>query len=356
MKIGSLFILALFLFNCRQVKEPDNKEEMECTIEPAKNFHTINQLTVVFREDVVEGMASANEPDANGAMGRNKNAYFHVRFQMGIAELASFALARQRTDALEMAFKAIEYSFSYQKSSGDFELNVPDNLLYLGMPTDADLASGTAFFTFSLGSALLAFEESAWVQSQTAYKNRTQLLKPKLILLLTYLKTQKNNLQKADQAAPNRLLYNAVAFYSLGKHLQDDEAKLLGIDFAKKALALQDPKGYYLEGGGYDSSYQGVALSVGFRLLTLLDPGENFRDSLYQSLACGTYWQCTRIKNNGEISTEGNTRVYAGGEQFLGDEKRIAWLTTLTALLAYQAYTGNSRYGELAQKLIQFYK
>ncbi|MEM6799889.1 MAG: hypothetical protein AAF696_00720, partial [Bacteroidota bacterium] len=62
------------------------------------------------------------------------------------------------------------------------------------------------------------------------------------------------------------------AFYSLGMYLEDEEALLIGLDFAKNAFRQIDREaGYFIEGGGWDSSYNGVALQLGFEFLALLN-------------------------------------------------------------------------------------
>lgn len=349
------FAVCLCLCSACHRTAPPNATQETCTIVPAVRQLTQNQLVRAMRDDVVEGLAGANLPNGDGAMGRNKAAYFHVRFQTGIIHVADLAVDRQRTDILEKAVIAIEYAFRYQRPAGDFEMVVPAALGQSGTPNEADLASGVAFFAASLGPALLAFEESSWFSEQTAHRERIRRLMPAVRSLLVFLLSRQDILKAADARAPNRLLYDALALYSLGRYTDHSEAMQAGISFAQLALTQLHPQGYLVEGGGWDSSYQGVALSVGFRLLSLLPTQDPFRPALYDAMSCGTHWQMTRIKSTGEISTEANTRVYPGGEAFLGQEKQMAWTNTLLALLMFGAYTDQAHAQYLAGLVIAYY-
>lgn len=57
----------------------------------------------------------------------------------------------------------------------------------------------------------------------------------------------------------------------------------------------------------------------------------------------------------GEISTDGNTRVYPGGEGFLGEEKQVAWIDTLLSFYYMFHLTAQPEYLQLAEKIKLFY-
>ncbi|MFT4741822.1 MAG: hypothetical protein ACJAT1_001581 [Marivirga sp.] len=93
-------------------------------------------------------------PDENGAPGRNKQAYIHAHFQLNTTKLTDLAIKNQREDALDYFISSVAYAFSRQTSSGDFALITPADLFsnpdYIA-PSNADLASASAFFVYSLG-------------------------------------------------------------------------------------------------------------------------------------------------------------------------------------------------------------
>ncbi len=330
----------------------------KCTIDSQKVQLSINAVHLAIGLDNMRRLAYANQPNANGALSRNITAYFHVRFQMGISTLTTYAILAQSPVELEKAVKAIEYSFSFQKPEGDFQLIVPTSLS--GMTaTEADLTSGTAFFMSSLGLALSSMQESVWFRTSPEakpYRERVERLKPKFEAALKYLLNQSDVLKKYDAAAPNRLFFDALAYLGVGAYLGSPVSLSFAEDFILRALALQqEPLGYFKEGGGYDSSYQGVALSLGWNIFMLLPAQSTIKTRLWNSLSCGTSWQRSRILASGEISTEGNARVFDGGESFLGQEKEVAWKDTVFSFWYYFHLTQNADYKRLGDAVLSYY-
>ncbi len=344
-----------FLFLCGANCASEKMETVSCYQDLLSVNKTFHGLIDSLPDAVIEGLVK--EPDVNGALGRNRAGYFHVRFQMDIGFLASYAVKFNSDDALEDFLRAVEYSFNRQKAAGDFELVIPAGLQSLGPPSEADLASGTSFFLSALGSSLALLHQSAWFTSRPTdnIKIRLNDLTPKFQQAVAYLKTQTDVLKKYDDKAPNRLLFDALAFYGMGTYLNDAEVKQIGMDFMELALSKQDKAGFFTEGGGFDSSYNGVSIRLGVSLLGILSPREAIYPAMQKALSCGVQWQASRVLSSGEISLEGNTRVYPGGEEFLGDEKQIAWIDTFLAFYFTYSISGEKRYELLANKVRDFY-
>lgn len=302
--------------------------------------------------------AALTVPNVEGAIGRNQEDYFHVRFQTGINTLSDYAIATESMKALEATILTIEYAFQYQQEVGDFAVNVPAELAYFGAPNDADLASGTAFFGSSLGLTLLSLSQSKWFTTSTMTSQRRALLASydtHFQKMLDYLKRSKTLLFTADQAAPNRLLFNAVAFQALGTYLADQEAIDIAEEFLLDALSYQDDSlGYFIEGGGWDSSYNGVALQLGLELFMILDDS-SIRTQLKEALQKSAQWQLSRILTSGEIDQEGNTRVFDGGESFLGTEKEIDYAKRAKSFIYLSILADNIALKEIAYKILSFY-
>ena len=350
--------LSVGLWACAKSSPAAAPEPYQCQTAARKSTFTQNELTRAFDPAIIERLGQANQPNAQGAQSRNQAAYFHVRFQTGISPLADYAVARENLTALDQAVRATEYSFAHQRPAGDFTLVIPANLATQPPPSAADLASGVAFFLASAGPALLAFDESDWYRNAAAtapHRARVAALRPAVQRAAAWLVQQQRTLAAYDSLAPNRLYFDAVAYYSLGRYLNDGPTQQVGLRFARQAMRSQHGRGYYQEGGGYDSSYQGVGLFLGFRLLTLLPATEPLRADLWNSLSCGTNWQASRVLASGEISTQGNTRVYSGGEAFLGAEKQVAWTSTMLAFWSMYYFTGLNQYRDLATRLIGHY-
>jgi hypothetical protein len=349
--------LAVFLFlsmasGCGQ----DKVNTQACNQNLLVASTTFHSLSNSLPDYVIEGLTKKS--DANGALGRNRDGYFHVRFQMDIGFLASYTVKFNSDEALEDFILATEYSFDKQRTEGDFELVIPADLQYLGQPSAADLASGTSFFLSALGSSLVLLNQSTWFNNRPDDKLKARLnsLKPRYELAIGYLKTQKEVLKQYDDNAPNRLLFDALAFYGMGAYLNDAEAKAIGIEFIQLALSKQNEAGFFIEGEGFDSSYNGVSVRLGLILLGVLPLQESIYPVLQEALSCSVQWQASRVLPSGEISLQGNTRVYPGGEEFLGAEKQIAWIDTLLAFYFTASIAGDGTYEALAKKVEAFYK
>lgn len=306
--------------------------------------------------DLVDMLADRHVPAADGALGRNKAGYFHARFQLGVHHLATRATLAGDPVAAARSLQAIAYALAQQQPDGLFEVVVPAKLSAGKPPGAADLASGSAFFLASAGTAVVLLGEGdaaadpAWLTP--ALRAQRQALRPGLRRVLDALMQDRDLLARADARAPNRLLFDALAYRSLGLALDDPEALATADGFVRAALALQHRDGYFIEGGGFDSSYNGVACAIGYRVLGL-DPGNR---ALAQALHRAMTWQRTRIDGDGTVLTEGNARVKPGGETFLGQAKQVDVPHTVEALSLAAAYTGDPAWAELARRVVSRYR
>ena len=356
-----LLFLLIVLFSCTDNRNVLKQES--CVNSKLNNDLNYNDLISEIPSNIIEALVE--RPDSNGALGRNKEGYFHVRFQMEMTRLTDYAIKFHSKEAVYEFLKNLNYSFSHQQAAGDFEWVIPDEFLnapnYIP-PSEADLVSGTAFFAYSVGMSLMTLNQSQWYTESSSLnelKSQIQTLNPNILNMLAYLKNNSALLEVVDEYAPNRLFFNAVAFYSLGIILNDEEAKNLGIHFAEKALLQRNrTEGYFIEAGGWDSSYNGVAIKLGFELLTLSpnDSNQTIKEELEQAVTCATHWQKSRILPNGAISTDGNTRVFPGGEDFLGNEKQVDVVKTLKAFFYMHTLSGRNEYEWLTQKIIEHYE
>ncbi len=361
------YLAIILLFNLIGGTSCDNKnnslDQETCTISDLNRNLNYNDLVSAIPRNIIEALVE--RPDANGAIGRNRDGYFHVRFQFEMTRLTDYGIKLQSEEAVFEYLKNLNYSFSYQKPEGDFQFVAPNeflNDLDYQPPSEGDLASGTAFFAYSVGISLITLNQSQWYSDSNALnglRSEIEALNPNIQNMLDYLKSNADLLDVVDANAPNRLLFNAIAFYSLGTILNDDVAKNLGIDFAEKAFMQRNNTiGYFIEGGGWDSSYNGVAVKLGFELFTLIPNGsvQIVKDELEQAVTCATDWQKSRILATGEISTEGNTRVFPGGEEFLGNEKSVDAIKTVKALFYMATLSDKNEYELLALKVIEHYE
>jgi hypothetical protein len=341
-----MLVLAVSLTHC---SDDDSTPE---TLQALPLVEVVKSLPA----DIITSMTEA--PAADGALGRNKDAYFHVRFQLGIAPNAAYSIYREDANALREVARSITYSFERQKADGDFIISVPPSLQHLGDPSAADLASGTAFFGSALATGLNLFNQSGWFQrldNTDAGKLAIADTRPQIQRMTDWLQEQTELLKQVDARAANRLLWDANCFYGLGTYLGDIDAQRIGEEFIREALALQHPDGYFQENEGFDSSYNGVSLLHGLQVFVLLPNGE-LKQQLGAALLRAAKWQITRIAESGEIITTGNTRVFPGGEEFLGEEKSVAASDTVLAFYWLNILSpGRSDYLKIAEKVKNYY-
>jgi len=330
-----------------------------------ESLHTLSYAELVqnlpkdWLEQIVE------QPSSEGALGRNKEAYFHVRFQLSMPRIMDYAIAFESSRALGEFVKSLGYAFSHQTERGDFEFVAPQELRNnpdYQAPSEGDLASGTAFFAYALGMSLQSLENSAWYKGENEIEEQRLAISnysSRIQRMLDYLKENKDLLASIDAHAPNRLLFDGIAFYSLGKYLNDQEAIQLGLEFTDTAFMQRDEAGgYFIEGGGWDSSYNGVALKLGLEFYALLaNSTESYLSPKWEAaLIKAANWQSSRILASGEISSEGNTRVFPGGESFLGKEKGIDVLKSLQAFYYISILSDNPYFTTLAERIQNYYE
>lgn len=335
---------------------------LQAEITPAEYGEQIASLPV----HTTRRLAEAHKPTATGAIGRNRAAYFHVRFQLGIHHLTDYGLAARRPDVIDRFLTAVEFSLQHQQADGDYQLVIPDALKGTGRPSVADRASGVAFFASSVGLGLYALETNGWFQDAdecATARSRVRKIKPRLRATLDYLLQHHQYLETADSRAPNRLLFDALAFETLGRLLRHKESQQVAATFVRRALTLVDPQeGYFIEGGGYDSSYNAVATALALRLLMMeqRQPDSEHASQPDLRAVCenAVRWQQQRILKSGEVSTIGNSRVKPddAGESFLGKKKGVDVGHVVEAFLLASHTMQDKSFDALALQVLRFYE
>jgi len=147
-----------------------------------------------------------------------------------------------------------------------------------------------------------------------------------------------------DRYAPNRLLFNAHAFQSCGALIVNPEKRFLiraaTEQFVALAMSFYSKDGYFIEGEGYDTSYQGVAIRVGEDLL--LAGYEDSDGSLRSALSNCAKWLSARVDSKGRINSSGNTRTCWSKEVVFGSPKLISIPEVFTGLAYSGIRTGDS--------------
>lgn len=286
---------------------------------------------------VLQSVAQAGisrRPD--GLIGRNAEwgDLYAPRFQMGSGYAVRVALHAGKETALFGAFRALQAGVEGISDDGEVLADVPPELKPSpdAQPSAADRASGAAFFLSDACTAILALRAAPQTNVDEAVITQVE---ERLLLALDWLEGYAEVLAQADRAAPNRLLFNALAFQACGA-LSNDPARYhaLAQAFVGQALDQLDDDGYFMEGGGWDTNYQAVALRVGNDLVLVGfgDPDGLLSDGLNRAAA----WLADRIDRAGRVNSAGNQRTCWGQETFLGAEKSLSLVDVFLGL-SYRA-------------------
>ncbi len=320
----------------------------------ASEWALIDQL----ESEMVRRLAANNRPARDGAMGRNRRAYISVVFQRAVTWSLIHGLRTFDITITGEALGALEYAFARQNPDGSFQFASPPGMEDK-KPNAADLASAAAFFYSELGHGLLLLQDSDWFQKQeetAVLRQRLGKIREHALVSLQWLMLQADILRAYDRTATNRFFFDAMAFYLTGRALNHPDAVKLGEEFLRIALAQQDPKGFFLEKGGGDSSYQAVSILRALILYVHLDPrAAELRESLWKAIESAVRWEAAHIKATGEVDTAGNTRVFPGGEKFFGLEKGVAYVDVALGFYYYAFLAKKDEFRDEADRVLKFY-
>jgi hypothetical protein len=289
--------------------------------------------------------------DSNsGAVGLNQQGYISVGLQRHSSELIAYGILTKDTGLISTGIKVLEYSFMHQQPDGSFQ-TTPQSL------TTGSAAQDGAFFYYDLGYSMLLLKDSQWFQTApetSSLRSRVNKLSAPAKTSLTWLVGREPVLIEKDRSGTNRLLYDANAYYLVGKATGRSDALKLGESFARIALQQQASEGFFLERGGYDSSYNAVSLRQAILLYTnLKSDAASLKQDLGKAIDKSVAWQLTRIAPTGEVLTEGNTRIKPIGEQYTltGTVKKVDYKEVVLALDYYAKLSGDTAAQDAANRV-----
>lgn len=274
-------------------------------------------------------ITSAAVPNAQGLSGANKRygRMVSARFQMGTGLLARFGVARDDETLATAGLLGIEAGLSSVDPSGVVVSEVPPDAPVGSMLKPQDIASAAAFF---LGDACQGLRSLERAPERWGLSTRVSAARQTVARALTWLDTQEATLQQADAMAPNRLLFDARAFSRCGAFVGSSRLATAQ-RFIDLTVTQQRDDGVFVEGGGADTSYQGVGVAIGSDLLA--DEPVHCA-ALRVPVLRGAIWLGGRVDSKGRVDSSGNTRTCSGGESFLGRPKDLDLSHALRGLAA----------------------
>ncbi len=300
-------------------------------------------------------LASTGVIDTNtGALGRNRPSFISVGFQRYSSRFITYGILTKNIKLIEIGILGIEYPLKYQQPDGSF-IDYSSGILGTSHP------GSVAFYMHDVGHSIVLCQNSQWFQgsTETGYlRSRIEKLKPAVTSSLDWLMLHQSNLVKGDGNGngTNRLWVDANAFYLTGRALKRADAVSLGGKFATLALQQQSSTGAFLEKNGFDSSYQGVSLQQALVYFTNLSSNAAQRPLVWAAIQRGIQLEMKYILPTGELQTEGNTRVYAGGEAYFGLEKNVDYLALIQSLNYYYVLTQDPIIKSAADRTYAYYR
>jgi hypothetical protein len=277
-------------------------------------------------------------PDGEGMVGYNKDGFKSPEFQRGAMHYMVRAIVRRDRRCIDEGWSAIDATFKHQNPDGGFSRE--------GTPHGGP--SALAFWLADLNQAILILRES---ELGPKYKERIDLLVPKILKAARWLAQPRyrEHLEREDAEAPNRLLFDALAFGLSGVLGGDEELKQLGrkfVDLAMKQYRKED--GVFLEKGGHDSSYQAVA-ALNLQVWTLYFPDKKLDEAIEKAVE----WERKRVSVDGQIDVTGNTRTGLGQEKWMGHEKGVNESEVTLCLLYDYTRTNNKESLSAAERIVK---
>ena len=280
-------------------------------------------------------------PDENGMVNHNRGGFKSPELQRGAMFYLIRAVVRGDQRCVDEGWKAIDATFREQTEKGNFGRQ--------GAPHGGP--SAVAFWLADLDQSLLVLRES---KLGPKYKDRIEQLMPKIHKAARWLAEPRYQarLEHDDADAPNRLLFDALAYGLSGLLAGDDQLKQVGRRFVDLAMTQYRPcDGVFLEKGGPDSSYQAVA-ALKLQVWVLHFPDTKLEADIDRAVQ----WQRGRVGPDGRVDVTGNTRTGLGQEQWLGHAKDVNLSEVTLCLLYHYARTGDERSLSAARRIIEMRK
>jgi hypothetical protein len=255
------------------------------------------------------------------------------RLQLGAGAALRIGIHADQVTAAN-GFRAIEVATQAIAPNGEVVSIKPPDAPVGAQLSIADKASGAAFFLADACPALIALRSHPDADAIVDAARQAKVIAA-IDRGLRWLMPQAIELERVDRAAPNRLLYDALAYHGCGVLTRNGDAQNLARRFVARALSQTRSDGVFVEKGGSDTTYQAVSVRLA---LDLLMTGYQAEDSRHLNIAWqkGTIWLGNRIMADGHIDSTGNTRTCRGGESFLGTEKKV-WPPGVYGALIYAA-------------------
>jgi hypothetical protein len=222
---------------------------------------------------------------------------WYIEQQRDGFDMIAIGLAFRDPEVVDRGVRALEWGFRQQNPDGSFSCD--------------DAFHSTSFFVEAAAHSVLILRADP-MGAQFA---------PRMDALLDGLRRATQWMTRADVEAAGRARNRPFTHrrFLVGAALGEsavvlNDAALRGKseEYIREGLALQEIDGVNPEKGGHDSNYQAVGLSYALRYYRLVADAR-LQSEMRGALDKGVRWLARRVDQNGDVSSEGNTR--SGGEE-----------------------------------------
>jgi hypothetical protein len=275
---------------------------------------------------------------------RNKSwgGMYGSRYQLGTGRAMRIAAVTGNFAEARAAWLGLKAGADAVSVAGVPLLTVPPEYGYT--PTATEVAEAGSFFLGEACNTYLIVQNEYYKKDgiKIAGCGETASVLTKITAGANWLNTQTSTLLTAAADAPNRLAFDALAFYTCGT------ATGVSMNYSQfvDALVAKYSAGVFQENGGGDTHYQAVAIN---QLLDLRNAG--YGTSLDSYLLGAAQWYLPKVDINGVIHSAGNTRTCGGGESYLGTPKKLDPIGVWRALLTVGVIANNQDLIDAADRI-----
>ncbi|MFH0793433.1 MAG: hypothetical protein V2A74_05310 [bacterium] len=282
--------------------------------------------------------------DETGAASRNIGGFKELSAQRVAPKMIARGIADNDAALVERGVRGIEYGFEQQNPDGSFRNG-------LGVAIDdPDALEANTFFLQGVGHGYLLVSQS---QFKDQFLPRLDALKPKIAKALDWLSPRKETLRQKAMDAPNRLVFDGLAFKLNGIVLSNAAFQETGDWFVGEYLKSQRPDGVFVEHEGHDSSYQAAGM-LKLQVYGIYCDDPALKSRINAAIHKGIAWEKTRINDSGEVSVEGNTRTGKRREKFAGEYKVVSYPEVVECFLYYAKMNGDRQSDVLARRIVDY--
>lgn len=297
-------------------------------------------VSAVHSSDLREVSQIGLSADEHGLINENRERgkLFSPRFQRGAGLSLRIGLVQNDVTKARRSFSAIKAGADTIHENGFVPSYLPQDRFPGKSLSEGDIASGAAFFLAEACTAMLALESDKRRDVIASATTRAAIIAA-LGRGVDWLKSQDATLKKYDHNAPNRLLFDALAFQACGRLTRDEASTSLAASYVKQALSFVRKDGVFIEKQGSDSNYQALAVQLALEI-QLSGFSGNSASELRTAWKGGATWLAQKVRADGSLNSLANTRTCSGGETFLNNAKTVN-LPGVFVALAYAGTIGD---------------